>query len=209
VAHEIRNPLTSAILLIETCRKDPTAGGLTEEDLLLIEQELHRIESSLNTFLDFARPPKLDRRQCDLISVIREGLQLTRGRCERQNVDIRFNPSSLTLSLFGDREQLRQLVLNLILNALDAMPYGGRLEIALKVESSEVLLTISDSGAGIRADILPRLFEPFATGKETGLGLGLVICQRIVEDHGGSLKGYNLPYAGACFEVHLPVGAKS
>src|SRR5262249_27007849 len=132
VAHEIRNPLTSVNLLIQTGRRDPTAGGLTEEDLDLIEEELRRIEGTLQAFLDFARPPQLEWSMCDLAAVARDGLGLARGRIERQRVEVRFDDHGGGCMLEGDREQLRQVVLNLILNSLDEMPYGGTLALAVK-----------------------------------------------------------------------------
>lgn len=207
VAHEIRNPLTSAILLIETGRKDPTAGGLTDEDLDLIEQELHRIERSLRTLLDYARPPKLERTECDLAGIVRDALNLTRGHVEQQHVVVRLQAPTEPCLLTADRELLRQVVLNLILNALDVMPQGGELDLEIKPvdDSGMVELRVADSGPGIAPEILPRLFEPFATGKETGLGLGLVVSKRIVEDHGGTIRGLSEPGKGACFVVRLPV----
>ncbi len=206
VAHEIRNPLTSAILLIETGRKDPAAGGLTDEDLDLVEQELHRIERSLQTFLDYARPPKLARSACDLAAVADAALALARGRADQQRVAARLRRPDRACVLDADREQLRQVVLNLVLNALDAMPHGGTLDVAVTPPGPDgtAELSVADTGPGIAADILPRLFEPFASGKETGLGLGLVVSKRIVEDHGGTIRGFNQPGGGACFVVRLP-----
>lgn len=207
VAHEIRNPLTSAILLLETHRKDPTAGGLTEEELDMIEAELHRIEQSLHLFLDYARPPKLERSLVDLTAVVLDATNLVRGRSEQQRVEVRFVPPPQPCQLDADREQLRQVILNLILNALDVMPHGGTLEIAVergRDKNGTIVLAIGDTGPGIAPEILPRLFEPFASGKETGLGLGLVVAKRIVEDHGGTIYGSNRPGGGARFVVHLP-----
>lgn len=206
VAHEIRNPLTSVLLLLQTARKDPTAGGLTEEDIDLIEQELLRIERSLQVFLDFARPPKLAWSACDLGNVVQDALALARGRIEQQKVSVDLDVPQGGFALDADREQLKQVVLNVILNALDAMPHGGRLglQIADCRDQSAIELTVTDTGAGIPPQIIARLFEPFATGKETGLGLGLVISKRIVEEHGGTIHGANRPEGGASFVVRLP-----
>jgi two-component system sensor histidine kinase HydH len=208
VAHEIRNPLTSAILLLETARKDPAAGGLTDEDIELIEGELHRIERSLQTFLDYARPPKLHRASVDLAAVVRDAVGLARGRAEQQRVAVRLDLPAGGCRIDADGDQLRQVVLNLVLNALDVMPAGGTLGLAVRPGDGNngVTLTVTDTGPGVRADILPRLFEPFATGKETGLGLGLVVSKRIVEDHGGTIAGENPPAGGARFTVRLPLG---
>ena len=208
VAHEIRNPLTSAILLLETGRRDPSAGGLTDYDLNLIEAELHRIEESLQLFLDYARPPKLERTSVDVAAVVGDALGLVRGRCEQQRVAVRFAAPPAGCRIDADREQLRQVVLNLVLNALDVMPHGGALAIALGPgpAAGTIELTITDTGPGIAPDMRPRLFEPFASGKETGLGLGLVVTRRIVEGHGGTIAGANPPGGGARFTVRLPSG---
>lgn len=208
VAHEIRNPLTSAILLIQTARRDPGAGGMTDEDLELIEGELGRIETTLQTFLDYARPPTLQRSVCDLGGVVRDALNLVRARVEQQQVavTVELPPGGL---LECDRHQLRQVVLNLILNALDVMPAGGALTIVAgrTADGRGLELAVCDTGPGIAAEVLPHLFQPFTTGKETGLGLGLVVSRRIVEAHGGTLTGRNRREGGACFVVRLPCGA--
>lgn len=207
MAHEIRNPLTSAILLLETSRRDPSAGPLTDYDLNLIEAELQRIERSLQSFLDYARPPKIERTVMDAGSVIADALALVRGRCEQQRVRVTFRQPSPPVTLSADREQVRQVVLNLVLNALDAMPKGGEITVTLGRDPSRhiVEFSVSDTGAGISPEILPRLFEPFASGKQTGLGLGLVVARRIVEEHGGTIQGVNQPQAGARFTVQLPI----
>ena len=206
VAHEIRNPLASVILLVETGRRDPSAGGLTDEDLDLIEQELHRIERSLRGLLDYARPPRPERTACDFAEVVRDAVALTRARAEQQRVAVRLALPPEGVPLHADPEQLRQVVLNLFLNALDVMPQGGDLEVSIaRPDARSADLTVADRGPGISADVLPRLFEPFASGKETGLGLGLVVSKRIVEDHGGTILGCNRPGGGAHFIVRLPL----
>jgi two-component system sensor histidine kinase HydH len=206
VAHEIRNPLTSVILLLETSRKDPAAGALTESDVELIESELHRIEQSLQTLLDYARPPKLQRKEMNFAEIVQDVLNLCRGRIEQQLVQVKLDAAIPECKIEADWDQLRQVVLNLIINALDMMPHGGKLDLEVKPrpESGTIELTVTDTGPGVQAEILPRLFEPFATGKETGVGLGLVVSNRIVEDHGGTIRGFNNPGGGASFVVSLP-----
>src|SRR5262245_15022641 len=162
LAHEIRNPLTSAILLIETARKDPTSGALTDEDLDMIEAELHRIDQSLRLFLDFARPPKLERSTVNVVTVAKAALDLARGRIDQQQVAVRFDAPAEGCTLHADREQLRQVVLNLLLNALDVMPHGGTLGVVVRpgIDGSSAELSVTDTGPGVSPAILPRLFEP-------------------------------------------------
>ena len=203
VAHEIRNPLTSIKMLIQAGREDPVTG-LSEEDLQVIEREIRRLERSLQTFLDFARPPRLERRQQNLICLIDQTLSLIRGRAEKQHVTIDFQPPSGPVQIDADGEQLQQVLVNLLLNALEALPLGGTIDVTVQPGPSSVEVRVRDSGAGISVELLPRLFEPFASDKETGLGLGLVVSRRIVEDHGGMLQARNRPDGGAEFTFALP-----
>jgi two-component system, NtrC family, sensor histidine kinase HydH len=204
VAHEIRNPLTSIKMLIQAGREDP-AAGLSEEDMQVIEREIRRLERSLQTFLDFARPPRLERRQQDLVCLIEQTLSLIRGRAEKQCVAIAWQRPPGPLRIEADGEQLQQVLVNLLLNALDALPHGGAIDLTVKPSGAWVEVSVRDSGGGISAELLPRLFEPFASGKETGLGLGLVVSRRIIEDHGGTLQAHNRPDGGAEFTFALPV----
>lgn len=204
VAHEIRNPLTSIKMLVQTGREETAAGGLPADDLTVIELEIRRIERSLQTFLDFARPPKLQRAQLDLGPLVEHVLSVIRGRAVKQNVEVFFDRPQGSMVVEADADQLRQVLVNLVLNALDAMAQGGRMEIRLRPAHDAVELSVSDTGPGIAAAILPRLFEPFVSDKETGLGLGLSVSKRIVEEHGGSLRGMNRHEGGACFVLTLP-----
>jgi signal transduction histidine kinase len=210
VAHEIRNPLTSIKMLVQTGREEAAARGLPAEDLHVIELEIRRMERSLQTFLDFARPPKLKRTSLDLAPLTEHVGSLIRGRAAKQGVEIRLDRPGHPVAVEADGDQLRQVLVNLTLNALDAMPHGGTLDVRLRgPEHGWVELSVHDSGPGIAPAIQPRLFEPFVSDKETGLGLGLSVSRRIVEDHGGSLRASNPSGGGACFVVRLPVGAPS
>jgi signal transduction histidine kinase len=104
----------------------------------------------------------------------------------------------------ADPELLRQVLVNLFLNSLDALPHGGIIHAAVESSDQHVQIRISDSGAGIATDMMPRLFQPFSSNKDTGLGLGLVITKRIVEDHGGTITAENQTSGGASFLVMLP-----
>ncbi len=210
VAHELRNPLTAVKMLVETSREDLEARGLPADDLDVIEQEVRRLERSLQAFLDFARPPKMERRLTDLSAVIRQALALLGGRTKKQNVRVEFDAPEPPVRLEADGEQLRQLLVNLMMNALDAMPQGGTLTVkvaAIRLDRSFVEVHVCDTGAGIAAEILPRLFQPFVSGKETGLGLGRVVSRRIAEEHGGSLWAGNPPGGGAALVLRLPADA--
>jgi signal transduction histidine kinase len=207
VAHELRNPLTSVKMLVQTGLEGDPAAGLPAEDLAIIEHEIRRMEACIQTFLDFARPPSSERRDTDLLIVVRRAIALLEGRARRQNVTLKTELPPGPVELFIDGGQIHQVLVNLLLNALDAMPHGGELRLEVRPAADDpprVTVRIHDSGPGIAAPILARLFEPFVSGKETGLGLGLSICRRLLEAHGGTITGENDPDGGAVFTFSLP-----
>jgi signal transduction histidine kinase len=206
VGHEIRNPLTAIKMLVQTAIAEGTPGALAMDDLRVIEEEVRRIEGSLQTFLDFARPPKAERHPVDLLDVVRAVAGLIRGRADRQKVAVRLDVPDCPVMLTADAGQLRQVLINLCLNALDAMPAGGELCLRARAPAGgPVSVEVADTGTGIAPGMMPRLFVPFASTKDTGLGLGLPISKRIVEDHGGKIAAANGP-RGATFSVTLPQG---
>ena len=204
VGHEIRNPLTSIKMLIQAGLEVENQPGITPQDLRVIENEIRRMERSLQTFLEFARPPKPEHRAVDLLTIVNTVLGLVRGRVEKQNIQARLDAPAGPVVLTADPGLIQQVLVNLVLNALDAMPIGGALLIKVRQREESVVIEVSDTGRGLPTDILPRLFQPFVSSKETGLGLGLVISRRIVEDHGGTVDAGNRVGGGASFFVTLP-----
>jgi signal transduction histidine kinase len=208
VAHELRNPLTSVKMLVQSGLEGPQPPGLPPEDLSVIEHEVRRMEQCIQLFLDFARPPRSERRRTDLGGVVRRALALVEGRARRLNVVFAVDVPEGPLYLLIDPEQIHQVLVNLLLNALDALQRGGT--IAVRVgrpagSGGPVEVQVRDTGPGIVPRIRERLFEPFVSSKETGLGLGLSICKRLIEAHGGSIRGDNAAEGGALFAFTLPV----
>jgi signal transduction histidine kinase len=206
VAHELRNPLTSVKMLVQTGLEGPHPG-LPGEDLAIIEHEIRRMEACIQTFLDFARPPSCERRPTDLLQVVRRTISLVEGRARKQKVPIHLDLPARPVELSLDGEQIHQVLINLLINSLDALSQGG--EIWLKVRDrrpadSVVTVCLRDNGPGISPAIKAHLFQPFISGKETGMGLGLSICLRLIEAHGGTIQGDNLPGGGAEFSFTLP-----
>ena len=208
VAHELRNPLTAVKGLVQVNLREARSRGLPADDLRVIEQEIRRMERTLQAFLDFARPPRPERRRMSLTTLIDQTLALVRGRIDKQKVSLQVLRPASPVVVEGDADQLQQLLLNLTMNALDVVPRRGSLEIELRLpQPGWVEIRVSDSGPGIAPALLTRIFEPFVSGKDSGLGLGLglTVSRRIAEDHGGNLEAFNRPEGGACFVLRLPV----
>ena len=204
VAHEVRNPLTSIKLLAQTHLRTAESPAL-REDLNIIVEEIRRMESSLNSFLDYARPRPPQRTYLDLSQVVRRMLLLLEGRITKQHVQVEFETPQQPLYIYADPEQIRCVLLNLSLNALDMMPHGGTLSIEIECcRVDRVCVHVDDTGPGIAPEHKAHLFEPFFTTRETGVGLGLVISRRIARDHGGDLVFENRPEGGARFSLRLP-----
>lgn len=204
VAHEIRNPLTSIKMLIQVNRRRFAEEGLPTDDLMLVEQEIRRMERSVNSLLDYARPETHDFESFEVEQAVRRAAQLIEGRCRAQQVALRVAAPKTRTAIFGDAAQIQQLLLNLMLNALDAMPDGGRLDLEVETTDADVVVAVRDHGSGIAPEVLHRLFTPFVTTKDHGVGLGLGICRRIAEAHRGTLTGRNEAAGGARFELTLP-----
>jgi two-component system, NtrC family, sensor histidine kinase HydH len=203
VAHEVRNPLTSIKMLVGAAMKSPATQALTPDDLGVICKEVARLEQTVQGLLDFARPSKPQRQPADLRAVVGNALDLVRARARQQGVrlDVRQPDEPVVASV--DSGQLNTVLVNLLLNALDAQPHGGVVEVALR-NGRDVQITVDDDGPGIAAAVQPRLFTPFASTKPTGTGLGLSICRRVLQEHGGTIVAQNRPDGGACFPLALP-----
>ena len=131
-------------------------------------------------------------------------MQLVGPACRHRRVELRVDAADTAVNLPADEEQLRHLLLNLVLNAVEAVPPGGQVRIVSRLSAGEVVIAIHDTGPGPPAAVADRLFEPFSTGKPEGIGLGLTVARQIAEAHGGSLR---FSHDGdTCFTVTLPLG---
>ncbi|MDD4786656.1 MAG: ATP-binding protein [Pirellulales bacterium] len=206
VAHELRNPLTSVKLLIQTAAKREGPAAIEEKPLQVARQEIARMESVIQGLLDFARPPQLRRVPHDLRETVRRALNLVAGHASRQQVRVLEEFPAEPVVVDGDPDQLHQVFVNLALNGIEAMEEGGPMLVS--ISSGAALggrqVVFRDRGPGIPQEIIGRIFEPFVTSKQRGTGLGLAISRRIVEDHGGALHAANRAEGGAMFTVDLP-----
>ena len=190
MAHEIRNPL-AAILNATALLTDET--GLTPDErastLAALRTEARRLNRILSDFLQFARPQEARRAPGDIREVVQHVSSLIReDRSRAPRVDVRVAVDPAVPPFAFDRDQVIQVLWNVALNAVEAMNGRGRLSLEVNRRNGDVALSVSDTGAGIAAENLPRVFEPFYTGKPNGSGLGLTIAERIVDAHGGRIE---------------------
>jgi two-component system sensor histidine kinase HydH len=205
VAHEVRNPLTGIKMLVESALKSENRKPLNLEDLRVIHREVARLEQTVQGFLNFARVPAPKCSTCDLSEIVRQATELVGTRVKQQGVTLVVHTPDAPVTTFIDRGQLDTVLVNLFINALDAMPQGGRLEVDVEhTADAGARVTVADTGTGIQPEVAARLFTPFTTTKPTGTGLGLSISGRILQEHGGALSASNRPEGGARFVLTLP-----
>ncbi len=206
IAHELRNPLTSVKLLLQHAAIDDDAGVVSVSNMDLILSEIIRMESTIQGLLDFARPATLSCRIHDISIPLQRAVTLVSGRAISSRVKIDLRPPAGPLLVNGDIEQIHLVFVNLLINAVESMSMGGTISIETFKANADrtVSITIRDTGCGIPDEVMKRLFEPFATTKERGTGLGLALCHRIVTNHHGAISGTNIPTGGAVFRVDFP-----
>ena len=205
IAHEVRNPLTSIKLLVGAALNGRYPKGLSDTDLRVIHDEVGRLERKVQSLLDFARPLETEPRTQDIAGIVHQVIDLVQERLRQQGVHLHLDFPAQPLAADLDRDQFQGVLVNLIFNALDAMPGGGRLDLRLTCpRPGRLQLTVADTGPGIDASVADRLFTPFTSTKPTGTGLGLSVSRRVVEAHGGQLTASNRDGGGACFTVTLP-----
>ncbi|MFO0795865.1 MAG: ATP-binding protein [Gemmataceae bacterium] len=203
VAHEVRNPLMAIKLLVQAAADPHRAAPFRPRDLAVIEGEIVRLEGIVSGFLDFARPPAPDKQVVELAPLVAGAVAALRGRAELQAVAFVVDVADAP-AVHADPNQLRQVLHNLVGNALDAQPGGGEVRVTAAAARSDVELRVEDRGGGPPADLGERIFDPFVSSKPTGVGLGLSICRRIIESHGGAIRAVARPGGGAVFTVRLP-----
>jgi len=212
VAHEINNPLDGLQNSVRIIRRNPENLEQTRQLLDLMEAGLYRIEMIVRRLLVMSRDEPVCLQDVPIDEVIEDAWQFVRPRMERHGVELVREPLERPLVVRADRTQLAQAITNLMLNAVDAMPAGGKLVVRHRGadDGGRVILEISDTGAGIDAVHLPHIFEPFYTTKPqgSGTGLGLAVVARIIDAHHGRIEVASEPGRGTRFRIELP-GAPS
>ncbi len=210
IAHEVRNPLTGISLLLDELHDRLLSNP---GDQLLIQkalQEIERLETLVNELLHFSATPVTRRAEGCLAELLHDTLFLVKKQCERLGVELQVDLPADLPRLSMDADQIKQAFLNLLTNAMDAMPDGGRLSLSAKTCDGQIWVSFADTGEGIVAEDTSLIFEPFYTTKGGGTGLGLSITHTIIANHGGHLDVKSRPGEGTTFIIGLPVdGRKS
>ncbi len=209
VAHSIRNPLTSVKMRLYTLERTLRLDEAQKEDFEVISEEIRQIDSIVRSFLEFSRPPKLKVRPVSLSDLVDSTLSLLAHKLESYHVDVLVQRDGRLPEVMADPEQIKEVLVNLLLNACEAMGVGGTITISeeeghMAPHGRVALLRIADTGPGVSEAMCGRIFEPFFTSKEEGSGLGLAIAARIMSEHGGWLHLASAAGKGATFVVGIP-----
>jgi two-component system, sporulation sensor kinase D len=203
-AHEIRNPLTGIkglVQLLSEKHKD-------EQDQFyfsIIQKEIIRINEIVSQFLILGKPTALKKQIIDLQNIIAELKPLIISEANLYNVECIFTIPTNTIPVHCTADQMKQVLLNITKNALEAMENGGELQISMSISEEEVIITITDTGVGISNEQLKKLFEPFYTSKTTGTGLGLIVCKRIIQSFNGEIFISSKEMKGTKVDILLPL----
>ena len=204
LAHEVRNPLAGVKGALEIISSRATEGSPEAEFAALASREIARLDELISEFLTYARPHDPERRDIDIFDVLERVVSLISRDAERHGVVIVINRTPVP-SVSIDSEQMAQVFVNIVLNAVQATPPGGQVHITAKATPPMLMIDVRDQGPGIRPEHLTKVFEPFFSTKKTGTGLGLSISQRIVQSHHGTIEIIE-PGRGTVVRVQLPLG---
>ncbi|MDC4223334.1 MAG: ATP-binding protein [Candidatus Manganitrophus sp.] len=226
IAHEIRNPLNLINLSIDHLKAqfpnwDTVKQKEAEEIISNVKVEIYRLNQMIENFLNYGKPLRLHFAEVCIDALLQEVLRLARHKAGEQKIEFILDADPSVPKVTADPEQLKTCMINIILNAIQAMPHGGRLEIQLRADPSmqhvvdgepsrgSVVLTFQDTGVGIDEEDLAMIFEPYFTTKKLGIGLGLAITKRIIQVHGGNIDVQSELEQGTRVTIHLPVQRRS
>jgi signal transduction histidine kinase len=209
IAHEIRNPLTVLKLLHDGLGADFPPDDPRRKDLRVIGEKLDQLETIVTRVLNFSKAPASLHTRCSLREIVEDTIVLTRLKLAQNDIHLEFLPPAGTLIVEGHKGQLQQVLLNLLINAMQAMPAGGAITIAAREEKAEAarqaVVEVADTGSGIPDPIRERIFDSFLSGRPDGTGLGLGIAKRILLSHHGDITLVSTSANGTTFRITLPI----
>jgi two-component system, NtrC family, sensor kinase len=211
MAHEFNNLLGIIMGVVEDMLSSADPADPNYRALQIIDEESKRCRQIVRDLMEYARPKSTEFCSTSIADVINKTLQLVENRLYKQKVTVEKTLEPELPRIQADSTQLEQVLVNLYLNAIDAMPEGGKLSVDAKTMERDgitlpAVITVLDTGSGIAAADLPKIFQPFFTAKKRrGMGLGLPICERIIKNHGGRIQVESQPGAGSTFKIYLPL----
>ncbi len=216
VGHEVKNPINAMVVHLELLRGKLAGPNLdpasAQRHVEILSDEMRRLDRVVETLADFSRPMNLDLREHDLRTVIDQTLELAGAQIKENGVRVESELPQTEIPVRIDAELMRQALLNLLLNAMQAMPSGGLVRVSLRREHRIALVEIADNGSGIPDSVLPRIFDLYFTTKTRGSGIGLAMTYRILQLHGGAMavRSDADPASathGTTFTLHIPIAA--
>jgi PAS domain S-box-containing protein len=205
VAHEVRNPLGVIRASVQMMREELGESCQSEELTQVMLQEIDRLDAFVDTLLDFGRPSQSQLGPVDACRTLSEVILLTKQYARQQKIKVDKTGPTGPCEIWANENRVKQIFINLISNAIQSMPDGGDLEIALVADDGYLRISFADTGAGIPEEIRSRIFNPFVTARPEGSGLGLSIVHRIVDAHKGYIKVDSTDDSGTTFTVGLPL----
>ncbi len=207
MAHEVKNPLSAIKTFAQYLPEKYADPAFREKFFHIVQAEIERINTLVKELSDFAKPAPLQLQPVRLSELVEDTLTLLSDQCLRQGVEVHKSFGENGLAIQADPQQLKQVILNLLLNSLEAMEQGGRLEVTTQTNRTHLILRVSDTGSGILPEHQRDVWDPFFTTKERGMGLGLAIVKGVVERHGGQITLSSTPEKGTAVELFLPVSS--
>jgi signal transduction histidine kinase len=212
ISHNLKNPLGSIKTVLQVRLEDENTGGEVRRDIELVLDEIERLSARLSQLLRYSRPAVRSgvATSTDAVALVRQTVSLLSREAERRGGHLEFETTDETVRVLGAEETLGDVISNLVVNAIEALPRDGRVRVNLERRGTEVVLQVSDNGPGIPAASRDKIFEPFFTTKPSGTGLGLAIVQRRVAELGGKIE-WRSPAEdgrGTSFVVKIPVGGE-
>jgi len=205
LAHEIRNPLAGIAGVVEVMGRELPRESSSRAVLPEVQGEIQHIQAILNDLLAYARPRPPEFHPADLNATVEQAVFLARQQVRTKPIEITLVPEKKLPRILHDPVQIQQVILNLLLNGIQAISHQGKIEVALRQEGEHAVVRIRDNGKGISRESLPRIFKPFFTTRKEGTGLGLPLAKGIVESHRGRIEVTSEPGRGAQFEVWLTI----
>ena len=204
IAHEIRNPLTGMKMIVQLLEGDFSEDDSRREPLEIIQREIDRLEKIIGSLLDFARPSKPKAVDVAPIDIVNDCYMLIKNQLNKQQIAFEIKQAENCPLTTADPDQLKQVFINIMVNAIQAIGRNGKLTVYIEPVDERVKIAFEDTGCGIPHEKLRDIFNPFMTTKEDGTGLGLPMAQRTVEEHGGTLEVQSVLGEGSTFTVYLP-----